>query len=62
MSLMSRKAFSAEVLLTGLGDDPQPTDVVAQVRFKSHGGAEKPRALAGFLVMSVVATCRAKVD
>jgi len=58
MNLMSRKVFSAEVLLAGLGDDPESTDVVAQVQFKSHGRAEEPRDLAGFLGMSVVATLR----
>jgi hypothetical protein len=58
MSLTSRKLMSAEVLLTGLGDEPGSTDVVAQVRFEAHGRPEQPRDLAAFLPMSVVATLR----
>ena len=58
MSLTSRKVLSAEVTLTGLGDDPDGSDVAAQVEFRAHGRPEQPRDLAGFLAMTVVATLR----
>lgn len=58
MSLTCREVFSADVLLTGLGDDPDSTDVAAQVRFEAHGRSEQPRDLARFLSMTVVATLR----
>lgn len=58
MRLTSRKMFSAEVLLTGLGDNPEATDTAAQVQFEAHGRPEQPRDLAAFLAMTVVATLR----
>src|SRR5450755_892745 len=58
MGLTFRNVFSADVLLTGLGDDPDSTDVAAQVRFEAYGRPEQPRDLARFLSMTVVATLR----
>jgi hypothetical protein len=58
MGLMSRTSFEAEVRLSGLSDDPESTDTVAQVQFKANGRPERPRDLALFLPMSVVAVLR----
>ncbi|HLI59057.1 MAG TPA: hypothetical protein VKV21_05265 [Solirubrobacteraceae bacterium] len=50
--------FEGEARLSDLGDDPEGTDVVAQVQFKAHGRPEQPRDLAAFLPMTVVAALR----
>ena len=58
MGLSSRTLFGGEVMLSGLVDDPEATDTVAQAQFKAHGRMEQPRDLAAFLPMSVVAVLR----
>jgi hypothetical protein len=58
MGLTYRTLFDGEALLSGLADEPDANDVVAQVQFKAHGRAEQPRDLALFLPMTVVATLR----
>jgi hypothetical protein len=58
MGLMSRTSFEAAVRLSGLGDDPDSTDAVAEVQFKANRRPEQPRDLAMFLPMSVVAVLR----
>ena len=48
MGLSSRTLFGGEVMLSGLVDDPEATDTVAQAQFKAHGRMEQPRDLAAF--------------
>lgn len=58
MGLMGKKLMSVEVALSGVQDDPATSDVVAQVRFTSHGRSESSRDLAALVPMTVVATLR----
>ena len=58
MTLFARRVVAAEVTLTGLSDDPDATDAVAQVAIDFGAREEHPRDLAAFLPMNVVAVLR----
>jgi hypothetical protein len=58
MNLLSKTLITADVHLSGLGDDPFSTDTVAQVEFRVHGRSEQPRDLVAFLPMAMVGTLR----
>jgi hypothetical protein len=58
MGLMSKKVFSGSVRLSGLPDEPGPSDVVAQVQFEAHGRPEQPRDMAAFLAKCLIANLR----
>lgn len=58
MGLGSRTLFEGEVRMSGLADDPDTTDTVAQVQFKPRAHPEQPRELAMFLPMTAVAALR----
>jgi hypothetical protein len=58
MGLMTKKVMTADVTLSGITDDPDSSDVAAQVGFTAHGREMDSRDLVAFIPMAVVGTLR----